>query len=208
MVSPNRLLSQTPVSTFNHSRHLMQRLEHLARLEKLTIHTQTRLAYSISDAVLDSFQLQSNHLLVMETLEGLTLESQITCPIVKVKFGSLTLAQTKTWLVVLNAQTEIDLLLNLIAALLSLITIKESLTIYLCAIITPEQQEANSLTPIVGFLSSLSKAIIVSMCLKADSLKDGVKNFLSDHPCEVIVLNTKDETISQKLDVTFIFLVT
>ncbi len=204
LVSRNRLLSQTPVSVFYKSRHLMQRLEDLARDDGLTIHTQTRLAYSISDAVLDSCQLDANHLLVMETLENVELD-QINCPTVRVKFGTVALSKTCTWLIPLTEQTEIVLLLNLLAPLLSLVTLKESLTIYICAILTPNQQETKSLSSVVQFLNSLSKAIVVPICLKADSLKAGVKDFIADHSCDLIVLNTEDETILPKLDVTLIF---
>jgi len=205
VASNNRLLTDTPSSELYESRHLMQRLERSGRNEGLIIHTQTRLAHSTSDALLDSWQVQLNSLLVMETREKVNLE-QISCPVIRVQLGSVPLSQSSFWLVTLTERTEKVLLMNLLRALISLVTKKDALTFYLCIIVTPGEAEIDFVETILQFISSLSKATIIANCLKAASLKEGVTDFIKACPCEVIILNTEDESILEELDGTVIFL--
>ena len=205
LIPSHQLFQETSSPLLYESRHLMQRLERLARNSGVIVHTQTRLAYSYRDAILDSWQADVNPLLMMEASLLIDIE-QITSPVVRVQQGSIDLYKSDIWLIAVTKQTEIVLLLDLLASLLSLVSNKQYLTLHLCAVVTAEQEETSYLETMMQFLSTLKKALIIAYCLQADSLTQGVKDFLTDHPCQVIILQTEDETILEQSDSTIVLL--
>jgi chloride channel protein, CIC family len=211
LVSRHRSPSETKVRTTK-SRRLLQKAEALARKWDIPIHTQIRVAHDVAQAILETIKERHIDLILMGwkgntstpgRIFGTVVDTiirQAGCDVVLVKLGNICdFHQFHRWLVPMAGGPNARMAIKLLPSLISLANDTE---ICLTQVFKPSeiQQDISVLEESIRQLMRYHNlnSSVISAPIQADSVTQGVVNFVKTHNYDVVVLGASREGLLQQ----------
>lgn len=211
-VSRHSSPSETPVDTRD-ARKMMHRLERLGRHQKLSVHTQIRVAQDISEAIIETIKERHIKILVMgwkgsTSTQGAifgdlvdTLIRHATCELMLIKLSANSLLfpyylnPRATWLVSLAGGPNAQRAIQLLPALAKLYARPDSPHLWLCRVYLPSDPDPDyqSLQEVVQTLENKIDKPITSIPICSRSVVDAITDLANAKQCDVVMLGASRE---------------
>jgi CIC family chloride channel protein len=206
--SEQRVSSQT-------ERKFLRRLERLARHQGILLHTEIKLAHSVTDTILDTIQTRHADLLIVEWQGEMPTGSQIfgkitdqlidraTCPVLLIKPGSHPqaypryLSPSATWLMPVAGGPNIDQMLEFLPGLFSLYPEKNNPELLIAKVYMPQRptpyEPYQDLKAIAQRLEDQLQRPIIPIPICSASVADALSDLAQIRGCAAIVLGASRE---------------
>jgi chloride channel protein, CIC family len=195
-------------------RKLLHRLERLGRQQKLSIHTQIRVAQDVGDAILETIRERHSNLLIMgwtgETattgaIFGFlvdTLIAEAPCETMLVKLGAkdsfpFDLDGENIWIIPTAGGPNAQCALELLPSLVSLSESPANPELWLCKIYSPTELLPD-LSTLAALQASLEKVItqpIVPLPIRSASPAEAVIHLVESEGCSLVLLGASRESL-------------